>query len=530
MSKNTPRTPNSGSDADRERISSAPLPSKWLTMIAACFGLLMLYIDLFIVNVALPTIEHDFHAPLSTVSWTISGYVLMIGVLPMGMGRLGDLWGQRRVYLAGLAIFGLASVACGLAPNITALIVFRVIQGVGAAIMTPGTLAIIIRAFPPRQHGLAIGVYGGISGLGLIAGPVLGGLLVHGDSWRWIFFVNVPLGIIALVMTVLFVPESREESNSVPVDWRGLLFLSTGLLFLLYGFTRAGDEGWTNAVVLGSCLLGVIILVLFVYTERRVRWPLVDLALFRNVPFVTGCLSFFLFSAALFGSQPYWSLFMQNTWGFSPLQGGLAFLPATGLIALFTPLTGLIAQWAGRRLYAFLILGLLAIGLSYLYVVLTLTPQSNYVGGLLPAFLVRGFGIPIVSSCATLAVMGAVSKQQSGLASGTLGMARNIGTAFGVAVLGQVYLSHINERAPTEPRSKSSCRATVHYHWRGRGSTGCRSDHPPGVQADFTGLSHTVCQRGSDSALHAYSTDRKERQKRSPGRGASFTLKIALFG
>src|ERR1700726_724974 len=183
-------------------------PSRWLTLIAACFGLIMLYIDLFIVNVALPAIGHDFHAPLGTVSWTISGYVLMIGVLPMGMGRLGDLWGQRRVYLAGLAIFGIASVACGLAPNITALIVFRVIQGIGAAIMTPGTLAIIIRAFPPRQHGLAIGIYGGISGLGLIAGPVLGGLLVQAESWRWIFLVNVPLGVVALVMALLYIPES----------------------------------------------------------------------------------------------------------------------------------------------------------------------------------------------------------------------------------------------------------------------------------------------------------------------------------
>src|SRR2546421_6380331 len=425
------------------------MPSKWLTLIAACFGLLMLYIDLFIVNVALPTIVHDFRAPLGTVSWTISGYVLMIGVLPMGIGRLGDLWGQRAVYLAGLALFSIASLLCGLAPDITALIVFRVLQGIGAAIMTPGTLAIIIRAFPPRQHGLAIGIYGGISGLGLIAGPVLGGLLVHGESWRWIFFVNVPLGVVALVMAVLFVPGAREETDSVPVDWPGLLLLSSGLLFLLFGFTRAGDEGWTNIVLMGSGLVGIVLLVLFVLTERRVRWPLVDLALFRNLPFVMGCLSFFFFSAALFGSQPYWSLFMQNTWGFTPLQGGLAFLPATGLIALFTPLTGLIAQRAGHRLYGFLVLALLAIGLSFLYIVVTLTPQSTYAGCLLPTFLMRGLAIPVVSSCTTLAVMSAVSTKQSGLASGTLGMARNIGTAFGVAVLSQVYLFHVNTSLPS---------------------------------------------------------------------------------
>jgi EmrB/QacA subfamily drug resistance transporter len=424
-------------------------PSRWLTLIAACSGLLMLYIDLFIVNVALPAIGRNFHAPLSTVSWTISGYVLMIGVLPMGFGRLGDIWGQRALYLAGLALFSGASLACGLAPNITALIVFRVIQGIGAAIMTPGTLAIIIRAFPPRQHGLAIGIYGGISGLGLIAGPVLGGLLVQGESWRWIFFVNVPLGIVALVMALLFVPASRDATEAVPVDWLGLLLLSIGLLCLLFGFTRAGDAGWTNSIVIGCCLSGIVILTLFVITERRVRWPLIDLALFRNLPFVMGCLSFFLFSAALFGSQPYWSLFMQNTWGFSPLQGGLAFLPATGLIVLLTPVAGLVAQWAGHRQYIFLVCAVLAIGLSFLYIVVTLTPQSGYVSGLLPTFLVRGLAIPVFTSCATLAVVSAVSTKQSGLASGSLGMARNIGTAFGVAVLSQAYLFHINTALPS---------------------------------------------------------------------------------
>jgi DHA2 family methylenomycin A resistance protein-like MFS transporter len=409
-------------------------PSKWLTLIAACFGLLMLYIDLFIVNVALPAIGQSFHAPLGTTSWIISGYVLMIGILPMGMGRLGDLWGQRLIYLAGLATFSIASLACGLAPNITTLILFRIIQGVGAAIMTPGTLSIIVRAFPPRQHGLAIGIYGGISGLGLIAGPVLGGLLVQGDSWRWIFFVNVPVGVIAMLMAMLFVPEARETNGAVSIDWLGLLFLSTGLLFLLFGITWAGDAGWTNGEVMASCLLGSIVLVVFVITERRVRQPLVDLSLFSNLPFVMGCLSFFLFSAALFGSQPYWSLFMQNTWGYSPLQGGLAFLPATGLITLLTPFAGLLAQRAGPRLYLFIMLGLLLTGVSFLYAAIALSPQSNYVDGLLPPFLARAFGIPLFTSCATLAIVSAVSSKQAGLSSGTLGMARNIGTAFGVAV------------------------------------------------------------------------------------------------
>jgi MFS transporter, DHA2 family, methylenomycin A resistance protein len=424
-------------------------PSKWLTMLAVCLGLIMLYIDLFIVNVALPTIVHDFHAPLSAVSWAISGYVLMVGVLPMGIGRLGDLWGQRRVYLAGLVIFSIASLACGLAPNITTLIVFRVIQGMGAAIMTPGTLVIIIRAFPLHERGLAIGLYGGISGLGLIAGPVLGGLLVQAESWRWIFFVNIPLGVIALFMAVLFVPADRESTDAIPVDWPGLILLSVGLLCLLFGFTHAGDEGWANSIVIGSCVLGIVILALFVIIERRVRWPLIELALFRNRPFVIGCLSYFFLSAALFGSQPYWSLFMQNTWGFTPLQGGLAFLPSTGLIVLLTPLSGIFAQWVKARLDVFIVLGLLLNGASFFFVVATLSLQSTYSTGLLPSFLMRGLAIPIFSSCSTLAVMNAVSAKQSGLASGSIGMARNIGTAFGISVLSQVYLFHINTTIPT---------------------------------------------------------------------------------
>ncbi len=423
-------------------------PSKWLNLLAACLGLLMLYIDLFIVNVALPTIGQSFHAPLSTVSWTISGYVLMIGVLPMGIGRLGDLWGQRAVYLAGLALFSGASLACGLAPTMAALIVFRVIQGIGAAVMTPGTLAIIIRAFPAHEHGLAIGLYGGISGLGLIAGPVLGGVLVQGENWRWIFFVNIPFGILALLLTVLFVPEEREAQKAISVDWPGLLLLSTGLLFLLFGFTQAGDEGWTNQMVIGSGLLGIVLLACFVVTEQRVRQPLIDLALFRNAPFVMGCLSFFFFSAALFGSQPYWSLFLQNTWGFSPLQGGLAFLPATGLIVVLTPLAGVLAQRAKTWRDGFLILALLLNGFSFFFVMLTLSLQSTYADGLLPAFLMRGLAIPVFMSCATLMVMSAVPQKMSGLASGTIGMARNIGTAFGVAVLSQIYLFHINTTLP----------------------------------------------------------------------------------
>lgn len=413
-------------------------PSKWLPLLAACFGLMMLYVDLFIVNVALPAIERDFRAPLSTISWTISGYVLMIAVLPMGLGRLGDIWGQRRLYLAGLGIFVAASLACALAPTIGVLIAARVIQGIGAAIMTPATLAIATRAFPASERGMAVGIYGGVAGVGLVAGPILGGLLVRGDNWRGIFLINLPVGLLAIALALRFVPEARDEAASGRVDWWGLGLLSTGLGGLMLAITQLSATSWRSPAILAPALIGVALLAAFVAVEARVAAPLIDLALFRNGPFVLTTLSFFLFSCALFGSQPYWSLFMQNYWGFTPLQGGLAFVPATALIAVLTPLTGLAAPRIGSRLHLAAAAGVCALGLGCLYVAF-IGPESTYVSGLLPGLLIRGLGIPIFSTFATLALLGAVPADKAGLASGTIGMARNVGTAFGISILGVIF-------------------------------------------------------------------------------------------
>jgi MFS transporter, DHA2 family, methylenomycin A resistance protein len=418
----------------------ASTPTKWLALLAACFGLFMLFVDLFIVNVALPTISRDFDAPLSTVSWAVTGYVLMIGVLPLGVGRLGDILGHRRVYLVGLSVFLSASLACGLAPSIGVLIACRILQGIGAAVMTPGTLAIVSRAFPAEERGLALGVYGGISSLGLVAGPLLGGLLVNGGSWRFVFFINVPVGIAAILMTLLFVPETRAESSSPRVDWSGLLVLSCGLMGLLLALTRGTADLWTIVLAGG----GVVLLIIFGILERRVRWPLMDMALLRNPGFVGVSLSFLLFSAALFGSQPYTSLFLQNTWGLTPLQGGLAFIPAAGLIAVLTPASGLIGQWAGSRVSQVAAIGAGVMGLAFVVLVLLLGPGSTYTNTFLPVFLLRGLGIPIFVTCAQLAMLSAVPANQIGLASGMLGSARNIGTAIGVELLGSVYIHSLN--------------------------------------------------------------------------------------
>lgn len=418
-------------------------PSKWRTLIAVCLGLGMLMIDNFVVNVALPTISRTLHADLDAAEWTVSGYVLTLGVLPIAMGRLGDLFGRRRVFLVGLLVFVAASAACGAATSIESLVAFRVLQGVGAAVMMPGTLSIITQAFPPQQRGLAIGIWGGVSGLGLIAGPILGGLLVHGDSWRWVFYVNIPIGLAALVMTLRFVPESRDETAPRSIDWLGLVLLSTSLTLIMLGFTRANRAGWSSPQIVASFAVGALLLPAFIAVERRTRHPLIDLGLFRSGPFVMACLSAFLFSAAVFGSQPYTSLFMQNYWGFSALKGGLAFVPATALVAGVMPLSGILGQKLGTRLRLLVIAGSLCVLASAL-AMLRLNVDSTYVGGLLPSFLLRGLGIGLVMSASSLAVVSAVPLAKSGLASGTLTMARNVGTALGVAVFGAVFMHYVD--------------------------------------------------------------------------------------
>ena len=417
-------------------------PRKWLVLASMCFGLGMLMIDTFVVNVALPSISRDFQADLSRTQWVVSAYVLAVAVLPVSTGRVGDIFGRRRVYLIGLALFILTSALAALAPNIETLIVVRALQGVGGAVMMPGTLSIITQAFPARQRGLAIGIWGGVSGLGLIAGPLLGGLLVNSGSWRLIFIVNLPVGALAILAAWLFVTESRDETARRSLDWPGLATLSSGLLLVMLALTRGDSAGWVSAQTLASAIGGFALLVLFVQLERRASAPLIDLSLFRSGTFVAASLSAFLFSAAVFGSQPYVSLFMQNFWEFTPLQGGLAFIPATVLVALLMPLSGIIGQRLGPRLRLLLILASALVVVSGV-VLLNIQADDGYVRGLLPSFVLRGLGIGLFMSASSFAVVSSVPLAKSGLASGTLAMSRNIGTAVGVALLGAVHLRHV---------------------------------------------------------------------------------------
>lgn len=413
--------------------------SKYFSLAVTSLGVLLLNIDLFVMNVALPTIVKTLNAPLSTVSWAITAYTLMIGIFPASAGKLSDIFGEKKLYLAGITLFTVASFACGISPNVFLLILFRALQGLGAATMIPGTLSILIHAYPEKQRGLAIGLNGGIGGIGIVAGPILGGLLVHGDNWRWIFFVNVPLGIVTILLTLLFVNEQQISQASKKIDWKGLIILSIGLLFILLSFTQAEKSGLHSDSIF-FLVAGLALLFLFIRLERRVSEPLIDLTLFRSIYFTLPCISMLLFSASLFGSQPYWSMFFQNFWGFSPFWGGLAFLPATCLIALLTPVAGIIGQKSGNRLRYVVMFGALITSISFIYAA-DINTESSYITVLLPSLLIRGIGIPFLVSSTSLMMMNSVPSNKSGLAAGVLNMSRNVGTSLGVAVLGLLFAS-----------------------------------------------------------------------------------------
>jgi len=430
---------------------SPDLASPWWTLGAVGSGLALLLIDLFAVNVALPTIGRNFSAGLTLMEWVITAYALMIGVFPVVMARIGDLMGRRRIYLYGLTVFIAASLGCGLAWDIQSLIAFRVLQGLGAAVMMPLSLALVVAAFPRSQRGMAVGVWGGISGLGLIAGPLVGGLLVRGDDWRWIFLINLPIGALAWLATRAMVKESKDHEAPARIDWPGAALLSAGLFAIVLSLSLSRREGWLEPAVLATVFSGVLLLGAFFLWQRRSSHPLIDLGLFRNVTYGAAVISAFLFSAAVFGGQPFISLLLQHTWGFTPMMGGLAFLPATALVALTLPLGGWLGGRLGSRLWTAIVGGSLLVTASALLQA-TLSPSSGYLSGLLPILLMRGMGIGIVISASSLAAMNALPEHQAGLASGILTMARQVGTAWGISLLGSAYLSGLSSALTSASR------------------------------------------------------------------------------
>ncbi len=406
--------------------------SKWWTLAAMCFALFMLMLDNTVVNVALPSIQRDLHASLASLEWTVNAYTLTLAVLLVTGGRLGDIFGRRRMFLFGVVVFGLSSLAIGFSPDDTVLVAFRAIQGVGAAFMMPATLSIITQAFPPEQRGTAIGTWAGVSALALAIGPVVGGFLTQDVSWRAIFFINPPIAVIAVAMTLFATRESRDETVGRTIDFAGIGTLTLGLTALVLALVEANTWHWGSASVISLLALAAIALPAFVIIERRVAAPMVDFTFFRTRTYVGANVVAFLISFAMFAQFFFLTLYLQNVLHYSPLETGVRFLPSTVLIIITAPLAGRLADRVGSR--PLMTVGLLIVAIS-LVIESRLTVHSGY-GLLLPGFVLMGLGMGLVMSPMSTAAMNAVDRSKAGAASGVLSMTRMVGSTFGVAVMG----------------------------------------------------------------------------------------------
>jgi EmrB/QacA subfamily drug resistance transporter len=415
-----------------------PEMRKWWTLGAVAFGLFMIMLDNTIVNVALPSIQRDLNIGISELEWVFNGYALTFGVLMLTGGKLADLMGRRRIFIAGLVIFTLASLFCGLATSAGWLIGARVLQGVGSAFMNPATLSIITATFPPRQRGMAIGIWAGVSAMALAIGPLVGGLITEHWSWNWIFFINVPIGILAIVVTRLVVDESRDTSADQRLDLPGLLSSGIALFALTYGLIEANSYGWTSSRILALFAVAAVGFAVFILLELHQRSPMLDLSLFKNGTFAGANTVMLLVGLAMFGVFFYNSLFIQNVLGWSAVQTGASFLPMTVLIILVAPAAGRYSDRVGSRWLMGVGMVLLAISLL---IFSRLDASSNF-WDLLPGLLVGGFGMAIVMAPTTAAAMGSVPVNKAGVGSAVLNSGRQVGGALGIAVMGAIIANY----------------------------------------------------------------------------------------
>src|SRR5919198_1962995 len=322
---------------------------KWWTLGAVSFGLFMMMLDNTVVNVALPAMQRDLHIGPSELEWVVVSYALTFATLMLTGGKLADLFGRRLLFIVGLVIFTGASLACGLSPNAGFLIGARTVQGIGAAIMNPATLGIITATFPPRQRGTAIGIWAGTAGMALAIGPLVGGVLAQKVDWSWIFFINVPVGVVGVLVARWAIDESRDMSHVQRLDLPGLVSSAVGLFALTYGLIEANAKGWTSAEILSLFGVAVVALAAFVLLEKHQRVPMLDLSLFRNATFAGANLAMLLVTLAMFGIFFFNSLFFQHVLGYSAIQTGALFLPMTVLIILVAPKAGQLSDRIGSR-------------------------------------------------------------------------------------------------------------------------------------------------------------------------------------
>jgi len=464
----------------------AKLDRKWWALIAVCTATFMLLLDITVVNVALPSIQRSLHSSFSDLQWVIDAYALTLAAFLLTAGVIGDMFGRREIFAIGLGIFSISSFLCGVSNSSLMLNLCRGVQGVGGAVMFATSLALIAQAFHGRERGTAFGIYGAVVGGAVAVGPLIGGAITSGIGWRWIFFVNVPIGIAAIVITLAKIDESRDP-NTRRIDWTGFITFSAALFFLVFALVRGNESGWKSPLIVGLLAGAAFMFAAFLVAEWRQREPMLDLGLFRQPAMVGASVVAFAVSASIFAMFLFLTLYIQDDLGYGPFPAGLRFLPITFLAFAVAPMAGKLTV----RIQARYLLGsgllLVAVGC----VLMAFIHSSSSWTVLLPGFIVAGVGVGTVNPVLASTAVAVVAPERSGMASGANSTFRQVGIATGIAGLGAVFQSQITHKVTAALVSTPAGKAAI-------------AQHGAALQTAFTsGEIRTVVRRWSPAQAHA---------------------------
>jgi EmrB/QacA subfamily drug resistance transporter len=413
------------------------------TLAIVSIGLFMVVLDNLVVNVALPSIHRDLGASVQSLEWIVNAYVLAYAVLLLTGAALGDRFGRKRLFLAGISLFTLSSAAAALAPSVGLLIAARASQGVGAAIVTPLTLTLLADAFPPERRGIALGVWSGISGTAVALGPLVGGAVIQAANWHWIFWINVPIGLVLVPLAAVRLTESRGAARRL--DIRGVALASSGLFGIVFGLVQSQSHGWTSPEVVIALVTGVLLVLSFIRHELRTPEPMLPMGFFAKRTFaVTNVVSLAMYFG-MFGSIFFLSQFLQNVLHNTPLQAGIKLLVWTGATMVVSPFAGFFSERYGSRPFMVAGLALQALALGWIASIASI--HQSYASMVIP-FILAGTGMALVFAPAANAVLASVRTDQTGQASGATNAIRELGGTLGIAVLATVFTSYGSYRSP----------------------------------------------------------------------------------
>ncbi len=464
---------------------------KWWTLIAVCVAIFMLLLDITVVNVALPDIQRSLHSSFSDLQWVVNAYALTLAAFLLTAGAVADLIGRKRVFTAGLIVFTCASAACGLSSSPLMLNLARAVQGTGGAMMYATSLALIAEAFQGKERGVAFGAFGAVNGAAVAVGPVLGGVITSGIGWQWIFFVNVPIGVAAVLVTLIRVLDSRDP-NASGVDWAGLVTFSASLFLLVFALVQGNEKGWGSTEIVAFLVASGVLLIAFVAVEHLQSRPMLDLSLFRRPAFTGASIVAFAIASSYFAMFLYLTLYIQDVLGYSALQAGLRFLPVTLLSFAVAPVAGRLTVRVPVRLLLGTGLVLAGVGLLAMS---GLDASSSWTA-LIPGFVLGGAGIGMINPPLASTAIGVVPHERSGMASGINSTFRQVGIATGIAGLGAVFAHRVSES------TMAALRASGHLHavlGAAHGQLGALLG-----SGDVSSIAHLLSPAARTALVHSY--------------------------